>query len=283
MLRKLEYDYRIIYLIDKSEDLTAAKVAEISAHNQGVKFVLFARQAGHQMALRAGFDFARSDAIVVSIDGDGQHPIEMIPLLIDSIQNGFDVAQTKRNRSVDHRFIVRIVSKIYYRVFSKLTGVEIESGITDFRAVSPRVVREVSSSFSDRTPFLRGFISSLKLKSIFISYDAKEREFGITNFSFARLIKFSVEAIFSFSDIPLKLITRLGAIVSTFSILGGVLVLVFSFTQSYKLPGYTSIFFSIAFLSGLQIFSIGILGNYIRLILSEVRVRPKYVIEKSNL
>ncbi len=282
-LKGLGYDYRILYLIDKSEDQTGAKVIALAQLDPRVKYVLFARQAGHQMALRAGFEFVREDAIVVSIDGDGQHPLELIPHLVGSVQDGFDVAQTKRVKSVDHRSIVRLTSKIYYRFFSALTGVSIQSGMTDFRAVSPNVAQHVRDRFSDATPFLRGFISSLELPTRFIPFQARNREFGATNFSIKRLVNFSVEAIFSFSDVPLKLITRVGLVVSLLSILGGFFALFLSFAEGSNVPGYTSIFFSISFLSGLQIISIGVLGNYVRLVLSEVRIRPKFVVESTNL
>jgi polyisoprenyl-phosphate glycosyltransferase len=282
-IKNLHYDYRVLYLIDKSNDQTSSKVVVMAQLDSRVKYLLFARQAGHQMALRAGFEFARRDAIVVSIDGDGQHPLELISKLVESVQEGFEVAQSKRVKSVDHRSMVRVVSKMYYRVFSALTGVKIESGITDFRAVSPNVSQYIRDKYSDSTPFLRGFVSSLGLPTKFILFQANDREFGKTNFTVKRLITFSVEAILSFSDVPLKLITRLGLIVSFFSILGGFIALFLSIVYGSNVPGYTSIFFSISLLSGLQIISIGVLGNYVRLVLSEVRVRPKFVIERTNL
>jgi len=274
------YDWRVIFMVDKSEDNTEKILLDLQKSENAVSTVIFAKAAGHQQAIMAGISYSRKDAIIVTMDGDGQHPPELLPNLIESVSENTQIVQTLRKDSVDPRRLVRLSSRLYYRVFSRMAGVNLVSGITDFRAISPMVASLVREGHNDKTPFLRAYILWLGLPIKYVEFEAESRKFGETKFSFRRLFAFSLQGILAFSTTPLKMIMSLGLTVSASSFLGAIAIIILKLLNHVNVPGYTTLFFAILFLSGIQLFSLGIIGYYLSTVLEETRSRQNYIIEK---
>jgi dolichol-phosphate mannosyltransferase len=235
----------IYYLLDRSEDLTEIKLRKIARQDSRVKVIVFGKEAGHQMALMAGLKMSRPDATTVMLDGDMQHPPALIPVMIQDLGQEFQIVQSLRKKSADKRVLVRLATKYYFRVFSKLAGVTLESGFTDFRVVSPEVKKLIAQNYLDKKPFIRGYLSWLDLPTKIVEFEASPRSFGKTNFSFRRLASMATSGILNFSVVPLRVLMRVGIILSILSILTAFFLMVLRLMNLIDVPGYASISISI--------------------------------------
>ena len=274
-----DYDLFIYYLVDRSEDLTEIKLSKIARQDSRVKVIVFGKAAGHQMALMAGLKMSRPDATTVMLDGDMQHPPALIPVMIQELGEEFQIVQSLRKVSVDKRLLVRLAKKYYYRVFSKLAGVSLESGFTDFRVVSPEAKKLIAQNYLDKKPFIRGYLSWLDLPTKIVEFEASPRSFGKTNFSFRRLASMATSGILNFSVVPLKMLMRVGTTLSILAILTAFFLMALRLMDLIDVPGYASISISIFFFAGVQLFSVGLLGVYVSNILVQVQNRPDFVVQ----
>jgi len=276
------HDVFIYYMVDRSEDLTEIKLNKIAQNDSKVKVIVFGKAAGHQMALIAGLRMSRPDAITVMLDGDMQHPPALIPTMIRELGEKFQVVQSLRKASVDKRAIVRFATKYYYRIFSKLAGVSLESGFTDFRVVSAEAKRMIAQNYLDKKPFIRGYLSWLDLPTKIVEFEASPRSFGKTNFSFRRLASMATSGVFSFSVVPLRVLMRVGTCLSILSIFTAFFLMGLRLMNFIDVPGYASISISIFFFGGVQLFSVGLLGIYVSNILVQVQNRPDFVVQSTT-
>jgi glycosyltransferase involved in cell wall biosynthesis len=282
VLVKNKYNWEIIYVLDKSEDRTEIIIKELSEANSKVKFITFTNRIGHQKALMAGIINAKSQNFIVTMDGDLQHPPTLIPQMINYLQEGYQIAQTVRKKSVDKRFIVRFFSKSIYKGFMKLTGIKLTKGATDFRAISPSVAFYLRTNYLDKKPFLRGYISSLNLPTKYMNFNADQRKAGKSKFTLVSLAKLTLDGLLAFSTKPLILITFIGVVVSVITFISSVLILGLKWFGITKISGLTTLLFAILFLSGVQILSLGIIGLYLSQVLSGIQNRPMFIPEKSK-
>lgn len=279
VLDPLDCEWEAVFVDDGSSDNTAHCLAELSASDPKIGFVSFSRNFGHQMALLAGLSHARGDA-VVSLDGDLQHPPELIPELFQHWRDGYDVVYTVREGNEGHA-LKEFVSAGFYRLLRRLTGVDIPTGGADFRLLD-RVVVNALLACEERFVFVRGLVPWLGFRRIAVPYAAQERFAGSTKYVFARMLRFALDGVFSFSIVPLRMISFLGLATVTLGVLYGFYsVGVHMFTDS-TVSGWTSLVVLVLVFSGTQLLSLGILSEYTGRIYEEVKKRPRYIIAESQ-
>ncbi len=271
--------YEIIFINDGSTDYTLQIIKEI-AGSDNLKYLSFSRNFGHQSAITAGINHAVGDYIVI-MDGDGQDPPELLQELYAKAQEGFDVVYAKRKKRKGESFFKKVTASIFYRLLKKLTSVDIPVDTGDFRIISRRIKLEFEK-MNETNKFIRGMVSWVGYKQTYIEYDRVERKVGETKFGFSKMFNFAVDGLTSFSTVPLKLILYLGVITSVISFFL-ILIALLTFLFGQTVRGWTSMQISILFFSGIQLFSLGLIGQYLGRIFDEVRNRPYYIVEESNI
>jgi len=272
--------WEAVFVNDGSRDRTQSALREIAASDSRIRYLSFSRNFGHQVALAAGIDHAHGDA-VITLDGDLQHPPELIPKLIEHWQSGYDVVYTVRTSNVGHA-TKEFVSRTYYWVLRQLTGVDVPTGGADFRIIDRRVASALRAC-GERNVFVRGLIPWLGFTRLGIPYAAAERFGGETKYVTARMLQFAWNGVLSFSTIPLRMIAVLGAATVSLGILYGVYTLfVRIFEPDHVASGWTSLMVVILVFSGTQLLSLGILSEYVGRIYDEVKQRPRYVVADTS-
>lgn len=271
--------YEIICVDDGSRDETLARLRAAAALDAHVRFVSLARNFGHQIASTAGLDRALGDAVVL-MDGDLQDPPELIEKFLAYFRQGYDVVYaTRRRRSGESRFKL-LTAALFYRVARRLTNVTIPLDTGDFRLMSQSIVATLRA-MREHHRFIRGLVGWAGYKQIGVEYDRDPRYAGATKFSTAKMIRFALDGITAFSEIPLRFASWLGFVVSAFAFVYAIVVLVLNFLGQ-NLPGYTSTIIAVLFLGGVQLIGIGILGEYVGRIYEEVKGRPLYLVAEAT-
>lgn len=273
------YEYELVFVNDGSRDGTLGILEGIASKDRKVKVLSFSRNFGHQMAVTAGIDKARGSAIVI-IDADLQDPPELIVEMLKLWEQGWQVVYGKRKRRKGESVFKRVTAKIFYRVLDKLSDTRIPLDTGDFRLIDARVADQLRL-MRERNRFLRGMVSWIGFRQTPIEYEREERYAGETKYPLKKMIKLALDGIISFSSKPLKLSQYLGF----FAVICAGAVLIYSLI--YRLvggrnlvTGWASIMTTVAFLGGVQLISIGILGEYIGRMFEESKGRPLYIIEK---
>ena len=275
---KWEDNYEIIFVNDGSTDHTLRILEEISDNNSPIKVISFSRNFGHQMAFTAGLDYAKGGAVIV-IDGDLQDPPEVMTELIQKWKEGYHVVYGKRIKRKGETFFKRITANIYYRLMEKLSDTKIPRDVGDFRLMDRSVVDKIKN-MRERHRFIRGMVSWVGFKQTFVEYVRDERVAGETKYPFKKMLRFALDGIFSFSTVPLKIVTQLGFLITLLTFLY-IVYIVMNRILGHGFPGYASIIVSILFLGGIQLLSIGLLGQYIGRTFEEIKSRPLYIVEKT--
>lgn len=276
------YKYEIIFVNDGSTDGSDQEIKKFTTKNPYIKLISFYRNFGHQMALSCGYRESTGDC-VVSIDSDLQDPPEIIKQMVEKWQMGSMVVYAKREtRSVDKMF-KRVSASFFYKLINFLSDVPIPNNVGDFRLLDRKVVNYLNS-LPEQSKFLRGLVSWGGFPSAFVSYDREKRNAGNTHYTFGKMMNFAFDGITSFSLKPLRLAMIFGFIAAIVGFLGMVYAILekFYFPQNL-VTGWAAIFVGIMFLGGVQLLTIGIIGEYIGKIFIQVRNRPNYTIkEKFN-
>lgn len=273
--------YEVVLVNDGSRDKTLAAVREQMGGRAGIVLVNLSRNFGHQLAASAGLDIARGAAVVL-MDGDLQDPPELIAEFVSKWREGYDVVYAvRRTRKGESPFKI-LTARIFYRTIKRLTKVSIPVDTGDFRLMSRRVVDALKRS-PERHRFLRGMVSWVGFNQIGVEYDRDERTSGETKYPLTKMVRFAVDGITSFSDVPLRFASYLGFISSVVAFLYALVVIgfkVFSLHPPAYTPGWASTIVAVLFLGGVQLISLGILGEYIGRIYDEVKGRPLYLISE---
>ena len=267
--------FELVLVDDGSRDGSAAALEEIAVADPRVRVVYLSRNFGHQTALTAGLDHASGDAIVM-LDADLQDPPELIVTMLDHWRAGCDVVYAVRQQREGESWFKLATARWFYRVFDSLTSVELQHNSGDFRLLDRRAL-DALLSMRERNRFLRGMTVWVGFTQAAVPYDRDARYAGETKFSFAKMLRFSLDAISSFSHRPLQLATLLGFVISGLAIIAIPVVVVLKILGSY-LPGFGSLELSILLLGGIQLISIGIIGEYVGRIYDEVKGRPLYLV-----
>ncbi|HII4515512.1 MAG: glycosyltransferase family 2 protein [Clostridium perfringens] len=276
LVKIVEMDYEIVFVNDGSKDKTIDILREIASNDKNVKVIDFARNFGHQVAVTAGLFNCKGDAVVI-IDADLQDPPELILEMIDKWKQGYDVVYGKRKKRNGESKFKLITAKYFYRFLATMSDVEIPKDTGDFRLIDRRVV-EAFKEMPERNRFIRGMISWIGFNQTYIEYNRDERFAGETKYPLKKMLKFASDGIIAFSSKPLKLMSFLGGTTIFLSIILMVYALIsklFYKTDS----GWTSLMFVILFFSGVQLLSLGVIGEYIARIYDESKNRPLYLIK----
>lgn len=271
------YSWSVIYVVDPSSDGTAAIVRELTEADDRVCGVLLLRRAGHQMSIIAGLERSDADAVIM-MDGDLQHPPELIPEMLALFETGVDVVQTVRAKTEGQGRMARAMSRGFYRLMGHLSEVPMVQGGADYRLVSARVARILSKEIVESDRFLRGLIPWLGLPTATIEFVAPPRAAGRSKYSFRRSVSFAVSGIVSFSKVPLQVGIVLGLIVSLIGIVSGVVALVMKLAGADIPAGWTTLVVMVAILSGMQLLSLGLVGLYLGVVFDEAKKRPQILV-----
>jgi len=272
--------WELICIDDGSRDDTLPKLLAAAAADTHLRVISLSRNFGHQIAATAGLDAARGDAVVL-MDGDLQDPPELIAEFLAAFRAGYDVVYaTRRKRAGESPFKI-FTARVFYRTIRRLTNVAIPVDTGDFRLMSRRVIVALRSA-RERHRFIRGLVSWVGFKQTGIPYDRAERFAGDSKYPFSKMFRFALDGITAFSEIPLRLATWFGFIVSAIAFAVAVIEIGIRIFTGYNLPGYTSTIFAILFLGGVQLITIGILGEYVGRIYDEIKGRPLYLVAETT-
>ena len=267
-----------ILIVDDGSTDNSWEIIKRNADNflKGIKLT---KNFGHQYALWAGMEYVFNKCdICITIDVDLQDDLDVLPLMINKWYEGYDIIfGVKKKRNVDN-FFKRFTAIIYYKIM-RLLGVDLIYNHADFRLLSKNAL-DLLLKFEERNLFLRGLVTTIGLKTTVIYYDIKDRPGGRSKYNFKKMLSFAWEGITSFTTFPLKIVTVLGLIIFLFSFFMGCYALYAALFTNKTVPGWASIIIAVYFLGGIQIFAIGILGEYIGKIYREVKRRPRYLIEE---
>ena len=272
------YDYKIVFVNDGSSDGSAVVLNELAKEDDHVEAFLLSRNYGHQMALTCGLDNAEGDAIV-TMDGDMQHPPEIVPQLLRLWEQGNEIVITKRLATEDAGFFKNITSATYYKLINAMSKVEITPGGSDFRLMD-RIAVDAFKQYRERARFIRGLVNTLGFKVAEVEFVAPPRFAGQSKFNLRKMLHFALDGITAFSNLPLRWAFYTGLIMGLISmaLLGHVLYE--KFVDEDIVPGWATTMVSILFLGGIQLVGIGILGEYIGRIFEEIKHRPLYLVSR---
>ena len=271
-------DYEIIFIDDGSKDNTWKIIENICAKHCNFRGLKLLKNVGHQKALWAGYEYSvtRCDA-VISIDADMQQDVSAIAHMVDRYIDGCDVVYGVRNNRQTDGVLKRIASQSFYKIM-KLLGADVIPNHADYRLLSKNACKALLM-YSERNIFIRGLVRLLGFKESNVFFDVKERTKGESQYTFSKMCNLAADGITSLSIRPLRLITLLGIVCVILSLIAALYVLI-SYFLGKSIPGWSSILLSIWFIGGVQVFAIGILGEYIGKIYTEVKRRPHYNVEK---
>ncbi len=268
-------DYEVVFVDDGSRDATFAGVKALSEQDSHIKAIRFARNFGKEAAMLAGLRAAKGQAVVL-IDGDLQHPPELIPQMVAAWQQGFKMVTAVRQSRNTDPWLRRKLTGIFYRFFAMISEVRLEEGGGDFRLFDRRVVDAILS-MPERNRFMKGITSWVGFEHTTLPFEPESRAAGQSSFNLIGLVRYAFDGISAFSTMPLKIWSGIGAIMALISCLYGAFLVIKTIVLGIDLPGYASLMVSILFLSGLQLISLGVLGAYIGRVFTEVKARPVYL------
>ena len=269
---KVEY----IFINDGSKDNTYFKLGQIAKNNPQVRIINFARNFGHQIAITAGMDYAKGDAVVI-IDADLQDPPEVIMRMVEKWQEGYEVVYGKRLQREGETFFKKFTAKMYYRFLDSMTDVKLPVDVGDFRLIDRKVCNSMKC-LPERSRYVRGLVSWVGFKQTSVEYKREKRFAGETKYPLKRMIKLAGDGIFSFSYKPLKLATFTGMMISAFSFIYLIVVLIQKFVKNDVASGWASSMAVSLFFNGVMLIVLGIMGEYVGRIYEEVKARPLYIV-----
>lgn len=275
------YLYEIIYVNDGSSDNTLQVILALAKENPAIKYISFSRNFGHQNALKAGYDFASGDC-AISLDADLQHPPDVIPALIGKWEEGYEIINTIR---IDHDSISvkkKFSSRFFYQLMRRLSDVNIENGMADFRLVDKKVLKQLKL-FNENFLFFRGLIPWMGFRQINVEFKAAERFAGTTKYTLKKMIKFAATGVTAFSVKPLKLSIYFGSVIALLSFIYGLYAAYIHLFTDLAITGWTSVILSVLFVGGINLLMLGIIGEYLGKLFIENKRRPNYLISETNL
>lgn len=271
-------DFEIIYVDDGSHDATADMLHAIHAADSRARVVLLSRNFGHQIAVSAGLEHAAGDAAVI-IDADLQDPPAVIPEMIERWRDGYDVVYGVRGERAGETAFKRGTARAFYRLINRISEIEIPLDVGDFRLLDRKVV-DVLLTMPERDRFLRGMVSWIGFRQVAVLYNRAPRRAGQSKYPLMKMVRFAVDSVISFSFAPLRLAIWGGFIALGASFVGIVYALAIRLYTTDWVKGWASIFTAVLFLGGVQLITLGIVGEYVGRIYAEVKLRPLFVVRE---
>ena len=281
VMNQLNVTCEYIFINDGSKDDSINIIKNLAKIDPSVKFINFSRNFGHQIAVTAGLDKCIGERIVI-IDADLQDPPELILEMYKKMEEGFEVVYAKRAARNGESWMKKFTARMFYRVLKFITSVNIPVDTGDFRIVDRKIV-DVLKQMPEQQKFLRGQISWIGFNQTYVEYERDERYAGETGYTYKKMLRLALDGITSFSNFPLKFATVCGFVVSGIAFLVMLYALYARFISKDYIEGWTSIIISVLFLGGIQLISIGIIGEYISRLSSNVRNRPLYIVNDTNI
>ncbi|NFV80269.1 glycosyltransferase family 2 protein [Magnetospirillum aberrantis] len=279
VLGGLDASYEIVCVDDGSSDDTVARVVDHHGRDPRIKLVELSRNFGKELALTAGLKHARGRCVVM-IDADLQHPPEVIGEMLEKWREGYEMVIAVRRGRDDESAFKRSAAKVFYELFGRVSEVQLPRGAGDFRLLDRKVV-DVLNAMPEHTRFMKGLYAWVGFRQVTIPYDVAPRAAGQTKFNAFRLWRLAIDGITSFTSVPLKVWTFAGMLVAAFALLYGLLFIVKTLILGIDVPGYPSLIVAITFFSGVQLISLGVIGEYLGRVFSEVKQRPLFVVRQA--
>ncbi len=278
VLEGVPWDHEILFVNDGSTDDSPRILDRLAEQDERVKVIHFSRNFGHESAMIAGLDHSRGDGIIC-MDADLQHPPDCIPQIVEKFEEGFQVINMVRTKNESAGLIKNITSAAFYSLINALSDVHFQNNASDFFAVSRKVADVLRNNYRERVRFLRGYVQNVGFKRTNIEYEARARAAGHSKYSIRKLFRFSVNTIVCFSNLPLKL----GIYAGMAAALMGLIVLVYTlFTHDGAPSGYATIVVLICFMFSVLFLLVGIIGEYIAILFTELKDRPIYIVEETR-
>ena len=281
VLEKITPAYELLFIDDGSVDSSVALIKALAAKDPRVRYVSLSRNFGHQVALSAGLDHARGAAVAI-IDADLQDPPELIIELYNKMKEGFEVVYAKRRSRKDRSVLKKTAYAVFYRLLARISQIDIPLDTGDFRIMDRKVV-DVLRAMPEQRKFLRGQVAWVGFNQAAVEYDRDARRAGDPGYTYKKLFMLALDGITSFSDLPLRFATLAGIVVSFVAFLLILYALLSYFFWHGETPrGWTSMMVSVLFVGGIQLLSIGIIGEYVGRLATDIRRRPLYIVKDSN-
>jgi dolichol-phosphate mannosyltransferase len=274
-------DYEIIFVNDGSADASLLILKSLVDLNPNIRYIDFSKNFGHQIAVFAGLEHALGNAVVI-IDADLQDPPELISDLYRKMKQGYDVVFAQREQRAGEPWHKLITAKLFYKAINKLSDVSIPLDTGDYRIISRKIV-DIIVSMPEHNKFLRGQIAWAGFNQTSIAYRRDERYAGKTNYSYSKMFSFAFDGITAFSNLPLRLATYMGFVVSLVSFLVILYTLYQKYLKNDVVQGWSSLMVSVLFIGGVQLICLGIIGEYLSRIMDNVKQRPLYIVRESNI
>ena len=278
VLLLIDNPYEIIFVNDGSVDGSRGILFKIAKDDENVKVVHFSKNFGHEAAMIAGIDNASGDYLVC-MDADLQHSPTLLPEMLRKFESGYDIINMVRTVNKSAGIIKNITSSMFYKVINRLSDIHLVSNASDFFGISKRVADVLRSSYREKTRFLRGYVQNVGFNTVNIEYEARKRYAGESKYSIKKLFRFSMNTIMTFSNLPLKLGIYAGSMAAFLAIIMMIYTIV-SFIRVGTPSGYATTICLICFMFSVLFFIVGIIGEYLGLILSEIKDRPIYIVEE---
>lgn len=276
-LQALDYSYEIVIIDDGSNDNTGAIVHQYKTQ-MPLRYVRFSRNFGKEKALSAGLDHAQGDAVII-LDSDFQHPLNLIPEFIKKWEEGYDMVFAVRQSRDDESWFKRNCARAFYQFTSKINRINIPANAGDFRLLDRKIV-DALQQLPERNRFMKGLYSWVGFKQISIPFEVQPRKSGTSQWSFATLLDLAITGITSFTAFPLRMIALGGVCVASIAILYGLWIILNTLIFGAQTPGWATIVTAISFFGGLQLFAIGVVGEYVGRVFDEVKNRPHYIVDQ---
>lgn len=278
ILKNIDWDYELLFVNDGSSDQSLDVLNRLASTDEKVKVVSFSRNFGHEAAMIAGLDYSRGDGIIC-MDADLQHPPECIPAILERFREGYEVISMVRTKNQTAGLIKNITSSGFYWLINHISDVHFEANASDFFAISRHVAQVLKENYREKVRFLRGYVQNVGFQKTTIEYEARARVAGESKYSIKKLFIFSINTILCFSNMPLKL----GIYAGVFSALLGLLVMVYTLCTRRGAPsGYATIVVLICFMFAMMFVIIGIIGEYIAILFTELKDRPIYIVDRTR-
>lgn len=277
VLKNIQYDYEILFVNDGSKDKSLDIIRDLRKKDEKISYINFTRNFGKEIAMAAAFDYVIGDAAVI-IDADLQDPPELIYEMIKYWEQGYDDVYAKRISRKGETFIKKITSKTFYRILKKMSSVAIQEDTGDFRLISRKFIDELKK-MRETQRYTKGMFSWIGLKKKEIYFDRDSRIAGNTKWNYFKLCELAIEGITSFTTIPLKFSSLTGVIISLFAFIYLFIIILKTLILGRDVPGYASIISVILFVSGVQLLSLGVIGEYLGRIFIETKNRPLYIVD----
>jgi glycosyltransferase involved in cell wall biosynthesis len=277
LLQQLTNQFEIIVIDDGSHDETVTKITALPA-SYNIKLLCLSRNFGKESALTAGLENCSGDVAII-LDADFQHPLQTLPIFLEKWAEGYEMVYGVRENRNDESSVKRGFAQMFYWLMAKITHIDIPNNAGDFRLLDRKVIASINQ-FQERSRFMKGLYAWVGYKSIAVPFQVQERTAGRSGWGLRRLTELAITGITSFSDIPLRVWAFVGFLISFISLIYAIYIVTVTLIFGADVPGFPSIIVAVMFFGGIQLLSIGILGEYIARIFMEVKQRPKYIVEK---